>query len=106
MIKKEPHVVVAMVGERVEHDDYIEVGIGHSEATVEQDFGLPDDFRQLAAMTATAKAKMDELQTTRAQSLKTKWTMEADALGLTPDEVLHGTSGKKRGRRPKPKHGE
>jgi len=26
MTKKKPHVVVALVGERVEHDDYTEVG--------------------------------------------------------------------------------
>jgi hypothetical protein len=83
------------------------VTIGHSETAAEQDFNLPDDFRQLTAMTAAAKVKMDELQTTRAEALRTKWTEEAAALGMTPDEVLHGIDGKKkRGRKPRQKRDE
>jgi hypothetical protein len=80
--------------------------VAHSEGTHEDTFVLPDNFRQLAAMTAAATAKMEQLQTTRAQALRAKWLEEADALGMTPQEILTGTVGRKRGRKPRAKGDE
>ena len=81
------------------------VSIGRSETTVEQDFDLPDNFHQLAAMTAAAKAKMEELQTTGVTAMRERWHAEATALDKTPEEIL-GIAAKKRGRKPRAKRDE
>ena len=86
------------------HGETTSISVGHAETTTQQIFDLPNDVRELAAMTLAAKAKMEELQSTRAPDLRSKWQEEAAAIGMTVDEVLHGATTKKRGRKPKSKH--
>ena len=84
------------------HSEMTGTGSGNAESRTEETFDLPDDFRSLVAMKAATEAKMTELQTTRAEGLRTRWTAEAAGLGMTPEEILHGVSKKKpRGRRSK-----
>lgn len=79
-----------------------DISDGEDKGTQEFGVPLPDNFRQLAAMTAAAKAKMDELRTTKVEPLRARWSNEAAALGMTPEEVL-GIAGTKRGRKAKSK---
>jgi hypothetical protein len=73
------------------HDD---ISITQPEAAT-RDFDLPNDFRTLAAMKEAITRKMAEMQTTGAETLRTMLLQEAEALGMSPDEILNGTAGKK-----------
>jgi hypothetical protein len=91
----------------IEHQETIaSTGTAYTESGAEQIFPLPNDVRVLVAMTAAAKAKMEELQSTRAPELRAKWHEEAAAIGMSIDEVLRGRAAKKRGQKTKTKRDE
>lgn len=81
--------------------DLVTTDIRDRETKIERE--LPDDVRELAAISAAASAKAEELRKTRTLELQTKWAEEAAAIGKTPLEILTGDAPKKRGKR-KPKH--